>query len=61
MDFVRYLPLYEKLCTISDSYIYNADALVTKKLIQSIWIWRENQRGAPIGFSYSEIRFLKKI
>ena len=24
------------------------------------WIWRENQRGALIGFSYSEIRFLNK-
>ena len=24
------------------------------------WIWRENQRWALIGFSYSEIRFLNK-
>ena len=24
------------------------------------WIWRENQRGVLIGFSYSEIRFLNK-
>ena len=24
------------------------------------WIWRENQRGALIGFSYSEIRFINK-
>ena len=24
------------------------------------WIWRENQRGVLIDFSYSEIRFLNK-
>ena len=30
------------------------------KLNLNPWIWRENERGALIGFSYSEIRFLNK-
>ena len=29
-------------------------------ILTNPWIWRENQRGAPIGFSYSEIKFLNK-
>ena len=30
------------------------------ELILYPWIWRENQQGVLIGFSYSEIRFLNK-
>ena len=46
------------LASFSRKLIQHANSYITQS--HNPWIWRENQRGALIGFSYSEIRFLNK-
>ena len=60
---IYFCPVWLAIYPLFNSFSWETQLRINSSLDDcdcNLWIWRENQRGALIGFSYSEIRFLDK-